>query len=226
MRFPRTLAALAGLTALAAALPFLPDDHETIPPSAAEVNAALAASELTLQGAIDAAEKASGGRASSAVLDLSMGAPRVKVDVYDTEQHRSIVVGAGGEIVSNEVVPRFPGESVSGDWTETGTGLKYFDMVVGDGAQPSSKRATVSVHYTGWRLDGTKFDSSVDRGQPASFPLDGVIAGWTEGVATMRVGGKRKLIIPYALAYGEAGRGRLIPPRATLVFDIELLSTN
>jgi hypothetical protein len=226
MRFPRTLAALAGLSALAAALPLLPVDHETIPPSAAELSAVLAASELTLQSAIDIAEKESGGRATAAELDLSMGAPRVRVDVYNTEEHRSIIVGSDGGVISNNVVPRFPGVPVSGDWTETGTGLKYYDIVVGEGAQPTSSRATVSVHYTGWLLDGTQFDSSVDRGQPASFPLNGVISGWTEGVATMKVGGKRKLVIPYPLAYGAAGRAPMIPPRATLVFDIELLSTN
>ena len=79
-----------------------------------------------------------------------------------------------------------------------------------------------AVHYVGTLLDGTKFDSSVDRGQPAQFPLGGVIPGWTEGVGSMKIGGKRKLVIPYALAYGERGRGP-IPAKATLIFDVELL---
>jgi len=111
---------------------------------------------------------------------------------------------------------------------EMPNGLKYTDTKTGDGATatPGNK---VSVHYTGWVYNngakGTKFDSSVDRGQPFQFTLGAhqVIAGWDEGVAGMRVGGKRTLIIPPELGYGARGAGGVIPPNATLMFDVELL---
>ena len=104
------------------------------------------------------------------------------------------------------------------------SGLKYEDLKVGDGAV-AENGMTASVHYTGWLTDGTKFDSSVDRGQPFSFRLGAgqVIRGWDEGVRGMRVGGKRKLTIPPDLGYGAAGTpGGPIPPNATLIFDVEL----
>ncbi len=118
--------------------------------------------------------------------------------------------------------PSYPGDVVDGAGTVTASGLEYFDLVVGDGPQPAGRSTTVKVHYTGWLTDGTKFDSSVDRGQPIDFRLSRVIAGWTEGVGSMRVGGKRKLIIPPDLAYGPGGSGS-IPPAATLIFDVELI---
>ena len=106
----------------------------------------------------------------------------------------------------------------------TGSGLKYIDIVVGKGVTPK-KGSNVSVHYTGYLSDGKKFDSSVDRNQPFQFVLGlgNVIQGWDEGVATMGVGGKRKLIIPPQLGYGARGAGNVIPPHAELTFDVELL---
>ncbi|MBX9721918.1 MAG: FKBP-type peptidyl-prolyl cis-trans isomerase [Candidatus Obscuribacterales bacterium] len=108
---------------------------------------------------------------------------------------------------------------------KTPTGLQYYDIEAGKGPSPSVG-STVIVHYTGWLLNKKKFDSSVDRGEPFSFQLGRgmVIKGWDEGVASMKVGGKRRLVIPGNLAYGAAGAaGGAIPPNATLVFDVQLL---
>lgn len=108
--------------------------------------------------------------------------------------------------------------------TKTASGLQYQDVVTGTGSTAGQGQVAV-VHYTGWLTDGTKFDSSRDRGQPFSFPLGGgqVIAGWDEGVAGMKVGGRRKLVIPPDLGYGPMGSPPVIPAAATLVFDVELL---
>ncbi len=109
--------------------------------------------------------------------------------------------------------------------TTTESGLTFEDIRLGSGDLCKGRGQTVIVHYTGWLEDGTKFDSSRDRNDPFSFPVDCgyVIPGWDEGVVGMQVGGVRKLSIPPQLAYGESGAGGVIPPNATLVFEIELL---
>ncbi|PSO53227.1 MAG: peptidylprolyl isomerase [Cyanobacteria bacterium QS_7_48_42] len=112
----------------------------------------------------------------------------------------------------------------SDEMVTTSSGLKYIDIKEGDGESPSQGE-TVVVHYTGTLKDGTKFDSSRDRNRPFSFKLgEGqVIEGWDEGVASMKVGGHRKMVIPPELGYGENGTGGVIPSNATLIFDVELL---
>jgi FKBP-type peptidyl-prolyl cis-trans isomerase FkpA len=139
------------------------------------------------------------------------------------------LVGCGGEEadsagqaepmpVASETAPAIDLSAM----TQTNSGLYLLDLVVGEGEEAVPQQ-TVTVHYTGWFLDGEKFDSSVDKGETFEFPLGagGVIAGWDEGVAGMRIGGKRRLVIPPELAYGAAGRSG-IPPNSTLVFDVEL----
>lgn len=112
----------------------------------------------------------------------------------------------------------------TGDTVTTDSGLQYIVIRPGEGPRPQSGQQ-VRVHYTGWLTDGSKFDSSIDRGDPFAFPLGQgrVIRGWDEGVALMQVGEKRRLIIPPQLGYGERGAGGVIPPGATLIFDVELL---
>ena len=104
----------------------------------------------------------------------------------------------------------------------TASGLQYQVVTEGTGPKPGPNDV-VTVHYTGRLIDGTVFDSSVERGEPATFPLNGVIAGWTEGLQLMQEGGKYRFFIPYHLGYGEHGAGSSIPPFAALVFDVELL---
>lgn len=109
---------------------------------------------------------------------------------------------------------------------ETASGLRYEDLKIGQGKKATGRGETVFVHYTGWLEDGTKFDSSHDRGEPLEFSLGAglVIPGWDEGIIGMRAGGRRKLTVPPELGYGARGAGNVIPPNAVLIFDIELLN--
>ena len=145
--------------------------------------------------------------------------------------------GAGGVIPPNATLifevelvgiqpgpPETPAEIAESDYVTTESGLKYYDLEEGSGQSPKTGRPVV-VHYTGWLEDGTMFDSSLNRGQPFSFVIgvEQVIPGWDEGVASMKTGGKRQLVIPAELGYGERGAGGVIPPNATLIFEVELL---
>ncbi|MDY6836213.1 MAG: FKBP-type peptidyl-prolyl cis-trans isomerase [Chloroflexota bacterium] len=126
-----------------------------------------------------------------------------------------------------EPAPDSPTDINEEDYITTDSSLKYYDLKEGDGSSPNTGNEVV-VHYTGWLLDGAKFDSSLDRGEAFSFKLGlgAVIKGWDEGVATMKTGGKRQLVIPPELGYGEKGSGSSIPPNSTLVFEVELIDIN
>jgi FKBP-type peptidyl-prolyl cis-trans isomerase len=122
------------------------------------------------------------------------------------------------EDLINRIEQQANAESVTTD-----TGLRYVDFAVGEGASPQPTD-TVEVHYRGTLVDGTEFDSSYARGRPATFRLNQVISGWIEGVGSMKTGGKRTLIIPPELGYGDSSAPPTIPPGATLVFEVELLA--
>ena len=124
---------------------------------------------------------------------------------------------------NNAPAPAMPPVPAPKTMTTTASGLKYMVLKQGTGAVSPKATDTVTVHYTGTLLDGTVFDSSVQRGTPATFPLNHVIKGWTEGVQLMHVGDKFKFEIPANLAYGENSPSPLIPPNSTLVFEVELL---
>jgi len=136
---------------------------------------------------------------------------------------------AGAQTSGQKKIQVFSGTKsptkVTGDGVKTDSGLQYWDIKVGTGDEAKTGDH-VKVHYTGWFTDGKKFDSSVDAHRPYDFTLGkgDVIKGWDEGVAGMKVGGKRQLRIPPALAYGEAGYKDIIPPNATLIFDVQLLA--
>jgi peptidylprolyl isomerase len=145
--------------------------------------------------------------------------------------------GAGGVIPPNATLtfevelvniqpgpPEAPTQVDDEQYTTTDSGLKYYDFVVGEGAEAVVGKTAV-VHYTGWLTDGTMFDSSLNRSQTFPFMIGAgrVIKGWEEGVVGMRIGGKRQLVIPASLGYGAAGAGGVIPPNATLIFEVELV---
>jgi len=136
----------------------------------------------------------------------------------------ALIASLGGAIATGFSTPA----AAQAKTVTTASGLQIIDIKIGTGVSPKTGQTCV-MHYTGWLYangaKGMKFDSSVDRGQPFEFPIGAgrVIRGWDEGVATMKVGGKRTLIIPPALGYGASGAGGVIPPNATLIFDVELL---
>ena len=155
---------------------------------------------------------------------LVMGMPSCSSNTSNSENTDEAVVADVPEIKSNlEIGREFLEQNAKNDSVKvTESGLQYMVLKEGTGAKPGPTDM-VTVHYTGTLIDGTVFDSSVERGEPATFPLDGVIAGWTEGLQLMSEGAKYRLFIPSELAYGSNGSGNKIQPNSALIFDVELI---
>ena len=201
-------------------------DLTRLPPDPADVCGVLNNCAFSIIEAAIKAEKETGGRLNSIEMIHGKNQTVFRAVCYTESDEITITMDSktGDVIATAHYQPELPGVAVveGAELHESDSGLMWYDLVVGDGAKPESPASKVTVHYSGWFVDGKKFDSSLDRGMPATFRLNGVIGGWTEGVGSMRVGGKRKLLIPSHLAYGERGRPG-IPPNAFLVFDVELL---
>ncbi|WP_017444325.1 FKBP-type peptidyl-prolyl cis-trans isomerase [Gayadomonas joobiniege] len=182
-----------------------------------QINAAGIAldSELVQQGVKDAM----GGEPALEMAEIQSALQELQKEHQKLEAAKREAEGAE----ARQEGETFLAENAKKDGIQvTESGLQYEVITEGEGDKPAATD-TVTVHYTGTLIDGTKFDSSVDRGEPAQFPLNRVIPGWTEGVQLMSPGAKYRFYIPYNLAYGEQGAGS-IPPFATLVFDVELIS--
>ncbi len=153
-------------------------------------------------------------------------ASNLTTDVMNTATtvQSTLVAQTASDLLPEDTTDEAPTTDMDENMTTTDTGLAYEDLEVGTGAVPTQGQ-TVTVHYTGTLENGEKFDSSRDRNRPFSFTIGvgQVIKGWDEGVSTMRVGGRRKLVIPPDLGYGPRGAGGVIPPNSTLIFDVELI---
>ena len=196
----------------------------------ATVDATTGEVRMARLGAADAAKAATAkvpGKVGMVMGDAMAEPPIWKVTVYAAGKAHQVTVNAvDGSVLADEVSSRFPGEAADGPLQGEPGGLQWIVLKPGTGESPKGADSMVKVNYSGYLVDGRLFDSSTKTGKPVEFRLNRVIKGWTQGVQAMKVGEKRKLVIPYAMAYGEQGRPPTIPPKATLVFDVELLDAD
>ena len=199
-------------------------------PKRATVDAMTGEVRMARIGAGDAAKAALTkvpGKAGMVTGDPMGEPPTWKVAVYAGGKAHQVTVNAiDGSVIGDDVAARFPGEAADGPLQGESGGLQWIVLKPGTGESPKGPDSMVKVNYSGYLVDGRMFDSSAKTGKPVEFRLNRVIKGWTQGVQAMKVGEKRKLVIPYAMAYGEQGRPPTIPPKATLVFDVELLDAD
>ena len=230
-------AAAVGLLTLISAIAFAqnaPDkDFSSLPPKPSDVQQRLDSMKVTVAQAIDIAQKSVNGKARSADINMKEATPSINVMVYaQGKAHRVVVNGDTGAIVSSDVQPYLPGAPFDGDLTAQESGLQQIDLKVGDGEEVADGASVVLVNAIGFLVDGTEIINTTKsqnpevQPEPVALPLKGMFPGFTEGVKGMKVGGKRKIVMPAAMAYGERGNPPVIPANATLVFDIELLGVD
>lgn len=213
---------LAGATT--AAVLTSTDDYRTLPPPHDEIETQLRDAGVTLREAVEAAQAVFDGRARAAEFIEQDDRLVVLVELFGGGEARRVRIdAASGEVAGVFHLPRLPGRAFEGDLTEHESGVQYADIEVGEGPAVESAGITVSVHYTAYLVDGTAFDSTDDRGEPASLALRNVFPGMARGVEGMRVGGTRKIIIPPELGFGAQQVHPAVPANATLIFDVELL---
>jgi FKBP-type peptidyl-prolyl cis-trans isomerase len=226
---PTTLATACGiLTVALAGAPLMAQDLDLDAPKARagysigvnigmNVGSQLPADEIDMDALVAGISDAISG-------NLQMSEQEIMVALQEFSQQQQAKMQAEAEASTAENKQFLEENGKRSEVTTTDSGLQYEVLSKGDQSTPMpSSTDTVNVHYQGTLIDGTVFDSSIERGQPLSIPLNGVIPGWTEGIQLMHVGDKFRFFIPSDLAYGENGAGDAIGPNATLIFDVELL---
>lgn len=204
-------------------------DYSKLPPDTRRLAKMTQDAKFGLVAAVTAAENETKAKAVSAELVRKDAGAIVLVRLVGNDKLFDVTVdAASGSILDKKdselTAPVIPGEAVSGEPVTLPSGVQFYDIKVGSGDSPSTPAHLARYHTTGYLVDGRKFWSSLDSGQTLDGPVGNYVRGMQEGLMTMKPGGKRKILIPYELGYGEAGKPPTIPRRAMLVFDIELIA--